>query len=291
MLEVDKHLLDHLQDQIKAIETHFVADFLFYCGEMHPAYERPFRDCVEELGGKHRKENPSSRIVIGLNTPGGSAETVEKMVNIIRHHYDEVYFIVPDYAMSAGTILCMSGNKIFMDYASALGPIDPQVQLGRSGEYIPALGYLDKVNEMMKKKRLTVVEMMLLQKLDLGLLRSFEQAKDLTVSLLKKWLFEYKFKDWTVHRTHKVGKAVTKKDKERRAEEIAKELGDNKKWHSHGRNIDIKKLRDLRLEIEDYSTDENLRKMIRSYNDMLTDYIGKSGINFIIHTKHGPTAL
>ena len=27
--------------------------------------------------------------------------------------------------MSAGTIWCMSADKIFMDYSSSLGPIDP----------------------------------------------------------------------------------------------------------------------------------------------------------------------
>jgi ClpP class serine protease len=48
-------------------------------------------------------------------------------VTVIRKHYKTVNFVVPDYAMSAGTIFCMSGDKIFMDYASALGPIDPQV--------------------------------------------------------------------------------------------------------------------------------------------------------------------
>ena len=47
--------------------------------------------------------------------------------------------------MSAGTILCMSGDKIFMDYASILGPIDPQVPTPDTGDYVPALGYLDKV--------------------------------------------------------------------------------------------------------------------------------------------------
>lgn len=66
---------------------------------------------------------------------------VEKMVEIIRNKYQKVYFVVPDYAMSAGTIFCMSGEKIYMDYSSSLGPIDPQVYNGK--EFVPALAYLD----------------------------------------------------------------------------------------------------------------------------------------------------
>ena len=41
------------------------------------------------------------------------------MVNVIRHHYREVEFFVPEYAYSAGTIFCMSGNKIHMTYSNA----------------------------------------------------------------------------------------------------------------------------------------------------------------------------
>ena len=108
-------------------------------------------------------------MIVFLNTPGGSAETVEKMVSIIRFHYKEVYFVIPDYAMSAGTILCMSGDKIYMDYSSSLGPIDPQVYNGKN--WVPALGYLDKVEELIGKSakdELTEAEFLILQKLDLN---------------------------------------------------------------------------------------------------------------------------
>ncbi len=66
-------------------------------------------------------------MVFFIHTGGGVAETVERMVQIMRQHYNEIWFVVPDLAMSARTILCMSGDKIYMDYSSALGPIDPQV--------------------------------------------------------------------------------------------------------------------------------------------------------------------
>lgn len=106
---------------------------------------------------------------------------MERYVNIIRHHYSEVNFIVPDYAYSAGTIFCMSGDSIYMD----LGPIDPQVQ-NKEGKWVAALGYLDKVNEYIEKAKLgtlTNVEFAILKDFDLAELRSFEQARDLTIDL------------------------------------------------------------------------------------------------------------
>ena len=48
-------------------------------------------------------------------------------------------FIVPEYAYSAGTIFCMSGDNIYMDYYSVLGPIDPTVQ-NKDGRWVAAFG-------------------------------------------------------------------------------------------------------------------------------------------------------
>jgi len=155
---------------------------------------------IEDLRDDKDRRN---RLAVILTSPGGSAETVEKLVDIIRHHYGEVYFVIPDEAMSAGTIFAMSGDKIFMDYTSSLGPIDPQVRNGK--EWVPALGYLDQVEKMIRKSAsgdLTDAELVMLQNLDLAMLSRYEQAKNLTITLLKNWLVEYKFRDWKTHNTN-----------------------------------------------------------------------------------------
>lgn len=283
----DKTIKDILNQNLEKLEQFFGSDVIFYYGEIHPSYEKIFRDFIETL----KDEKPGNeRLTILLNTPGGSAETVEKLVSIIRHHYKEVYFVVPDYAMSAGTIFCMSGDKIFMDYSSSLGPIDPQVFNGTT--YVPALGYLDKVNELLEKAKngtLTNAEFLILQNQDLAMLRSYEQAKELTITLLKTWLVEYKFKDWSVHRTDvkRKGQKVTEGEKLKRAEEIADKLGNNKLWHSHGRMIDISTLKSvLKLEIEDYSYNDPLRSIIRDYNDLLTEFIARNGYKVFLHSRN-----
>jgi hypothetical protein len=262
----DSTIKDTLNKRLGDLETHFDADVVFYYGEIHPFMAKPFRDFIEPL---RLGVTARSRLAMVLNTPGGSAEAVEKVVEIVRFHYDEVYFIVPDIAMSAGTILCMAGDRIFMDYSSALGPIDPQVFNGK--DWVPALGYLDKVEQMLERARnnsISNAEFLILQGIDLAMLTRYEQARDLTVTLLKKWLVEYKFKDWVTHGTDpaKLGQPVTVAEKQARAEEIAKLLGDNKLWHSHGRMIGPATLqRLLRLKIDDYSHDGTLRPLVRSY--------------------------
>jgi len=260
-----KAIADRLKDLLIELEKHFEADVVSYYGEINPFYEKPFRDFIEQL----KKEKPEqNRLVIILNTPGGSAEITEKFVAIIRYHYREVYFIIPDYAMSAGTIWCMSGDKIYMDYSSSLGPIDPQVFNGT--KYVPALNYLEKVDELIKKENLTQAEFIMLREIDLAELK-------------------YKFKNWSIHRSNpeKLNKSVTEEEKKERAREIAVKLNDTKYWHSHSRAIGIDSIKNiLRLEVEDYSENPLLRDLIRRYNDTLTGYILRSGIEVFLHSRN-----
>ncbi len=286
MLKLDETVRAGLTASLEALETRLEGDGAFYFGPIDTSLIRVFRDFIEKLAAS---ENKLPRLLMFVNTPGGSAEAVEKMVEIIRHHYDEVFFIVPDFALSAGTILCMSGDRIFMDYSSSLGPIDPQVHNGK--EWVPALGYLDKVEELLKKATagtLSNAEFLILQNQDLAVLSRYEQARDLTITLLKKWLVDYKFRDWTEHATNpeKMGQAVTQDEKRERASEIAKNLGNNRFWHSHGRMIGPATLqRVLRLKVDDYSHDDTLRPLIRAYNDLLTQYVARGNYQFFLHSR------
>lgn len=177
----------------------------------------------------------------------------------------------------------MSGDKIYMDYASSLGPIDPQVQDPITHQYVPALGYLDKVEEISQKQHLGESDVVFLKGLDLARLALFEQAKNLSIDLLKKWLVEYKFKDWTHHRTTNAGSEVTPEEKAARAGEVATALADHKKWRSHGRHLDLVKLDALRIEIDDYTEDAELSSLIRGYNDPLTGLIDRNQYPVFMH--------
>lgn len=262
---------------------YFKADIFSFVGGIRSEYLSAYRSKMEELASR---EDKPKNLVFMIHTPGGVAEVVEKMVDIVRHHYNEVWYVVSDMAMSAGTILCMSGDKIYMDYSSALGPIDPQIANGE-GHLVPALGYLDQVERMIEKSRdgtLTDAEFAILQNQDLATLRRYEQAKELSNTLLSDWLVKYKFKDWDVHSS--TGKTVTDAEKAQRAQEIAEALSDHNRWHSHGRMIGIKTLTDdLRLRIEDYTDNYKLKNAIRQYTDLLLDCVQTRQVDHMFHTQ------
>lgn len=280
--ELDHTIVSHINNKARELEDILKSDVIFYSGSISPQYFRAFRNFVEEVAEKSDRDDDAVSVI--LRTPGGSAETTERYVYVLRKHYATVNFIVPDVAMSAGTILCMSGDRIYMDYSSSLGPIDPQVLVPDGSGYVAALGYLDKVQELTARGQLSPADVVLLKSLDLAKLALYEQAKDLSIDLLKKWLVEYKFKDWTQHRTNDPGTPVTDEQKADRAEEIAQALADHKRWRSHGRNLDVAKMMELRIEIDDYSDDAALKGAIRGYNDPLTVYADRTGYQFYLHS-------
>jgi hypothetical protein len=63
---------------------------------------------------------------------------------------------------------------------------------------VPALGYLNKYNELIRKSyrgTLSTAELtFLVEKFDPAEMDLYEQARDLTIDLLKTWLVRYKFK-------------------------------------------------------------------------------------------------
>jgi hypothetical protein len=229
-----------------------------------------------------------------LETSGGYIEVAQRIAETLRHHYDCVDFIIPNFAMSAGTVLVMSGNSIYMDYYSVLGPIDPQVQRHDAERMVPALGYLVQYERLIAKSHagtLTTAELAyLIDRFDPAELYRYEQARQLSITLLKEWLVKYKFRDWT--RTERRKKKVTETMKSQRAAAIARLLNRTDRWHSHSRGISMEVLRrDLKVRIEDFGSREGLNASVRSYYRLLKDYMMRRGQDGVLHTRGTYTPL
>lgn len=269
------------------LEEQLNADVMAISGPIYPGLDDAVRLAIET----HKQAQPPteqerSNLAVVLETNGGIIEVVERMVTAIRHHYrGEVIMIVPNRAMSAGTVFAMSGDRIMMDYFSCLGPIDPQIQ--RNGKFVPALSYLVQYERLIEKSRkgtLTTAEMVMLQQLDLAELHSFEEARELSNTLLKEWLAKYKFKDWKLTETGK--KPVTPEMRESRALEVAEKLMNHQQWHSHGRPISMEVLRrDINLKIEDFGEKADLSRKVKDYQQFLADYMAQLGVFSVVHAQ------
>ena len=262
-----------LDEQIKSLEKILLADVICIDAPIDSITASLTRNVLEYMQN-HRILN--NKICVILTTSGGDANSTERMANTFRHYYNGVEFLIPDHAYSAGTILCMSGDKIFMNYNSVLGPIDPQV-MNKEGRFVPALGYLESIESLLMKAKtnsISEVEMKILKDFDLAELKSYEQARDLSIDLLKRWLVKYKFSNLLASESEKV----------KLAERIANELTDYRRWKSHGRPLSMETIKSLGLEIENFGSDKQLEKQVMDLFDLSEDYMRYQGTDSFIYS-------
>ena len=279
MEPLDKHIKHQLDTEIESIGDLTNSSAVSVVSPIVPGLDTRLRNALEMFQQKRHS------LVVILDTPGGVVEVVQRMVATVRSLFREMVVIVPDRAMSAGTIFTLSADRILMDYFSCLGPIDPQIE--KEGRLVPALSYLNQFERLNTKSRsgeLTTAEYALVSKLDLGELYQFEQARELSIELLIDWLSSYKFKDWK--KTETKGTKVSVQMKKERAEQIAALLNDADRWHSHGRVIDMKTLRDeVGLRIDDLRDNPELAQRVQEYFSLLKDYMTRQQVYSFVHTR------
>ena len=74
------------------------------------------------------------------------------------------------------------------------------------------------------------------------------------------------------------------RSKKVRAKEIAQKLDDHSRWKTHGRPLNLKTLEEIGLRITDYSGNQELRKMIRGFHSLLTEFLNQNDIRAFILT-------
>lgn len=260
-----------LSQNLLEIEKELNSDVVTIYAPIYPEIESMFSYMLD------LKEKKRERLAIILQTDGGYSPTAEKLVRRMRRDYNDISFIIPNYAMSAGTILALSGDRIFMGIDSALGPIDPQInkKIGGENEWVPAVSYINKFDELVAKSRnnsLSPAEYMMMEKqFNLPELERFKQSIEYTKDLLRLWLSQYKFKDWTDKKT---GKSKTQEEKTKRAEEVADILNDQKIWHNHSRQIHRETLtKVVKLKIDNIEDNPKLKIAIDAYWKLFVDFL------------------
>ncbi len=64
------------------------------------------------------------RLFVVLHTNGGDPDTSYRLAQVLYDFAKEIVFLIPYYALSAGTLLCLCSKGIWLGAYAILGPID-----------------------------------------------------------------------------------------------------------------------------------------------------------------------
>ncbi len=230
-------------------------------------------------------------IDVMLVTPGGSAQQVARFVDTLRPRFDNVTFILPFMAMSAGTIFAMSGNEIIMNSSSFIGPIDPQVQ-NKNGRWLPAQAILTLVQEIQNRgvemgkrgQNVPWTDLQILKNIDPKEIGNAINASNYSIELVETYLHQYKFKTWETHSSSDL--PVTDDEKKTRAKEIAQHLCNHGVWKTHSRGIPRNIAWDLcKLKIQHSEDHPKFDKALRRFWALLYWVYGSSPVYKIFISK------
>jgi len=211
------------------------------------------------------RESSKETIDFYIETPGGSGEASEEIAKFLRKKFKEVNFVIAGESKSAGTILALSGDNIYMTDTGSLGPIDAQVKIGRY--VVSAHDYkvwVDlKREEAEKGGKLNPFDAIMIAQISPGELHGVINSLEFAKDLVKEWLWKYKFKNWTTKASSKV--EVTETMRKERANEVAEKFCNHTEWRTHGRSLKIEDLQELLL-IERIDNEPQLADIVYRIN-------------------------
>jgi hypothetical protein len=106
---------------------------VLYYPEQGTIIEDDARDVYEEFRRcGWSRERPRQKLDVLIHSLGGVPDAAYRVAQVVRDFAADVDILVPEYAWSAATLLCLAGDTIHMGAYATLGPID--VTVGPSEE-------------------------------------------------------------------------------------------------------------------------------------------------------------
>jgi hypothetical protein len=159
-----------------------------------------FLDVIQDIKKRKGIQGKVPTLDLFLDSLGGSLDAAYKIIRILRQQAKTVRAIIPIYAKSAATAICLGTDEITMTPASELGPVDPIIDDPISGQKIPArsikffLSYASDLKKLQKDgidpKSIEKLE----EKLNPYLAGAYFNTINSSKEYLKKLLSDYMFK-------------------------------------------------------------------------------------------------
>ncbi len=182
-----------------------------------------------------------------LHTPGGNIAATESLVDYLWKMFEkDIRVIVPQIAMSAGTMIACSAKAILMGKQSNLGPIDPQFG-GVAAQAV--IDEFQMATESIKASPHSApLWQAIIGKYHPTFLLECMQAIDWSRQMVESWLRDNMF--------------VNDPNSEEKARQAIKVLGDHEKTKTHSRHISMASCLELGLNVIALESDPKLQDIV-----------------------------
>jgi ClpP class serine protease len=207
-----------------------------------------------------------------LHTPGGETAATESLVQYLRAMFGtNIRAIVPQIALSAGTMIACSAKEIVMGKHSSLGPIDPQLN------GVPAHGIVEEFrrayNEIKADQLKAAVWQPIIAKYHPTLIGECEKAIQWSHEMTEAWLKTGMFEGDPLA-TDKIKKILT-------------ELADHALTKSHSRHLSPDKCTSIGLKIKALEDDQSLQEAVLSVHHACIHTLSSTSAFKIIENQNG----
>ncbi|WP_044408379.1 SDH family Clp fold serine proteinase [Thiomicrospira microaerophila] len=207
-----------------------------------------------------------------LHTPGGDVAATESIVHYLREMFGEdVRVIVPQIAMSAGTMIACSAKSVLLGKHSNLGPIDPHI----GG--LPTFGVINEferaIREVKEDPDKLQIWQLIVGKYHPTFLGACQNAIDLSTQMVTDWL--------------QTGMFAHNPDAHEMAERVVKALNNHDDTKSHARHIHMDEAKEIGLIIEELEESQDLQDLVLTVHHAYMHTLSNSPAIKIIENHSG----
>lgn len=207
-----------------------------------------------------------------LHTPGGDMAATESLIDYLRQMFGtNVRAIIPQLAMSGGTMMALSCREIIMGKHSNLGPIDPQ--LGGVAAHTAKEEFEKAIAEVQLAPHTAPIWQIIISKYGPTQISESVKAIAWADQMTTEWL--------------KTGMFKGDKDADAKAAKVVQELGSHALTLSHSRHISFAAAKALDLKVTALEDDQVLQDDVLSVHHAMVITLGATPAVKIIENDRG----
>ena len=207
-----------------------------------------------------------------LHTPGGDAAATESLVGYLRSMFDtDIRAIIPQIAMSAGTMIACACREIVMGKHSSLGPSDPQIAGLAAHGVIEEFTSAQK--EVARNQVLGILWQPIIAKYSPTLIGECQKAIKWADTMVTEWLVSGMFKDEPLPAEA--------------ARKVVQELGSHALTLSHSRHISMEKALSIGLKVTALESDQKMQEMVLTVHHACVQTLTDTPATKIIENQMG----